>query len=46
MEQNVKVVDKSKKNVKMIKKLAKVEISYIAKGEKMKNKSISKQDSW
>ena len=42
MEQNVKVVDKSKKNVKM---LAKVEISYIAKGEKIRNKSISKQDS-
>ena len=34
MEQNVKVVDKSKKNVKMLK------ISYIAKGKKMeKNKA-------
>ena len=38
MEQNVKVVDKSKKNVKMLKMLAKVEISYIAKGEEIKNK--------
>ena len=39
MEQNVKVVDKSKKNVKMLKllkMLAKVETSYIAKGGKIK----------
>ena len=33
MEQNVKVVDKSKKNVKMLKMLAKLENSYIAKGK-------------
>ena len=36
MEQNVKVVDKSKKNVKMLK------ISYIAKGKKMKNLTNSR----
>ena len=45
MEQNVKVVDKSKKNVKMLKMLAKVDISYIAKVKEMKKK-ILKQDSW
>mgnify|MGYP006863781925 FL=1 len=33
MEQNVKVVDKSKKNVKMLKMFAKLENSYIAKGK-------------
>ena len=38
MEQNVKVVDKSKKNVKMLKMSAKVEISYISIFKEMKEK--------